>query len=138
MSYSVSIAKIPQVAAIIADAEQAIMQHTGARVRLLAVKENYIIGAYDLLEIVCKSLNISIVRIRAKGRSRELTDAKKVFCLLGKMKYNFTVVEMARLLNIHHTSVIAAHRKAIDYLQYDEVFKDKYNIVINNLKDEEV
>lgn len=134
MSIKIDLTDIPAVADIVAGAEAEIRRQVGNNVKIILVRENYLVGVADLLEIVCKSLNISYMRMLTKDRCRTLSDARKIFFYLGKNRYGFSVVEMARVFSLHHASVLHGLKKANGFLEFDAAFRAKYTIVLNNLK----
>jgi len=94
---------------------------------------------FEIIEaIIIDSLNLKS-RISKKGLStinkqRDIVDARKIFShICHKYKYKF--VDIAKYINKHHTSITYLSGECKNLLKTDDVFKEKYTLIFNKIKD---
>jgi len=77
---------------------------------------------------------ISKKGLRTISRKREIVDARKIFCYICH-KYKFKMIDIAKHVNKHYTTISHLSAECKNLLKTDDVFKEKYNIIINKIKD---
>lgn len=71
----------------------------------------------DIMSDVADIYGITISDIKSRRRLRRYADARAVICYMLYSVKSMTLVEIAKMLNRTHASVIYFNRKAEDWLQ---------------------
>jgi len=98
--------------------------------------DNLNITDLDCIErVVVETLGYENTNIlKGKNRKREYVDARAIFSYISR-KYNFSLAGIGDHIKKDHTTIIHHIRKAGDLLETDPLFLNKYNKVIEKLKD---
>jgi chromosomal replication initiator protein len=102
--------------------ERIVARHTSAEINM----EN-------ILNVISYELDIPISDIKSKNREGELPDARKLYCLLARDYTGKSLRTIGKLVNIDHSSVIVAIRKARFYIKSESDFRNKYNSIKERL-----
>jgi len=94
---------------------------------------------FEIIEtIVIDSLKlqskISKRRLSTISKKRDIVDARKIFCYICH-KYKYRFVDIAKYINKHHTSITYLSGECKNLLKTDDVFKEKYTVIFNKIKD---
>jgi hypothetical protein len=65
-------------------------------------------------------------KINVRSRRRELVEARHIYCLILKKHSRYTLDAIGKEIDRDHTSVLHSLRRAKEFLQYDQDFKDKF------------
>jgi chromosomal replication initiator protein len=88
----------------------------------------------EILQRVCDSSGIMPHDIISKNRKREIVIARQLFCYITIKYFNYTLVQVGRFLNRHHSTVIHSVNAYTDYLQMKykketTIYEDAKNIL---------
>lgn len=93
---------------------------------------------YIITELITSAiynvLGISLDTLIRKTRKANVVDARRICCLLMPKMGITKVSEIAKILRIHHATVIFHRRRGSELLRYDKQFAKKYEMVNNYLK----
>lgn len=89
----------------------------------------------DIERIVTECLNMEPNCLKNKSRTRDIVDARTIYTHIAR-KYNFTVKTVGAHINRDHTTAIHHTKKAENLLTVDEIFAEKYNKVLNTIKEQ--
>jgi len=88
----------------------------------------------EILQKVCDASGIMPHDIIAITRKREIVIARQLFCYITIKYFNYTLVQVGRFLNRHHSTVIHSVNAYTDYLQMKyknetAIYEDAKNIL---------
>jgi chromosomal replication initiator protein len=88
----------------------------------------------EILQKVCDASGIMPHDIIAITRKREIVIARQLFCYITIKYFNYTLVQVGRFLNRHHSTVIHSVNAYTDYLQMKyknetTIYEDAKNIL---------
>jgi chromosomal replication initiation ATPase DnaA len=94
----------------------------------------------EILQKVCDASGIMPHDIITSTRKREIVIARQLFCYITIKYFNYTLVQVGRFLNRHHSTVIHSVNAYTDYLQMKyknetAIYEDAKNLLsIGNAK----
>jgi len=88
----------------------------------------------EILQKVCDASGIMPHDIIAITRKREIVIARQLFCYITIKYFNYTLVQVGRFLNRHHSTVIHSVNAYTDYLQMKykketAIYEDAKNVL---------
>ena len=88
----------------------------------------------EILQKVCDASGIMPHDIIAITRKREIVIARQLFCYITIKYFSYTLVQVGRFLNRHHSTVIHSVNAYTDYLQMKyknetAIYEDAKNIL---------
>ena len=88
----------------------------------------------EILQKVCDASGIMPHDIIAITRKREIVIARQLFCYITIKYFNYTLLQVGRFLNRHHSTVIHSVNAYTDYLQMKyknetAIYEDAKNIL---------
>jgi chromosomal replication initiator protein len=88
----------------------------------------------EILQKVCDASGIMPHDIIAITRKREIVIARQLFCYITIKYFNYTLIQVGRFLNRHHSTVIHSVNAYTDYLQMKykketAIYEDAKNIL---------
>jgi len=88
----------------------------------------------EILQKVCNASGIMPHDIIAITRKREIVIARQLFCYITIKYFNYTLVQVGRFLNRHHSTVIHSVNAYTDYLQMKyknetAIYEDAKNVL---------
>lgn len=95
------------------------------------VRKSFMEEAY---EVILNHLDVTDREIRSANRRRKLAVSRQILSHILVHRYKAKVVEVARMLNRHHATIIYSCDTASDLLATDKGFKNKYNATVDRLK----
>ena len=70
-------------------------------------KQTYVVTPYDLIfKAIRKEMKVSKEEIMSKKRDRKLVEARQMFCLLARRHTNESSVEIGKIINRDHATVL--------------------------------
>jgi chromosomal replication initiation ATPase DnaA len=90
----------------------------------------------QLLDIVAQALGMQMRDYKTESRARPSVELRFLGAMMLQIYFpGIKVVEIARLFDKDHTTVISGLQRGLDLLEIrDEGFTHKYNLVLNRLE----
>lgn len=74
-----------------------------------------------------------VLPLNSKSRNRYIVETRFMFCYIAR-SMKFTLSDIGRFLNRDHTTVMHALSTFNNLYQTDEMFREKYNNIVNHIK----
>lgn len=78
---------------------------------------------YHIRRLVESHLNL---KIAVKSRRREIVEARHIYCLIARKHTDFNLRNIGQEVKRDHTSVLHSVKRAKEYLEVDEEFRNKF------------
>ena len=100
------------------------------------------VGLDKILENSCVLAGVSTLAVKGKSRKRELKIAQHLYCKYAmsivnekyKFRSKYTLREVAKIINIDHSTVLYSVKTANNLIQTDREVRKIYNQLCKNLK----
>ena len=90
---------------------------------------DYHTDTYKQLEdFVCSYFNITATQLKSRKRDRELVDARYIIAALMRVEMGYSVAQVARMIGIHHSTVIHGIKYTQNGNHLASEFKKIYNL----------
>ncbi len=110
--------------------KQTVNNYVSTEKRLMLLKttsENSLVKSQEVLTLVSETLDVSKDLLLCKNRTRHVVDARNIYCFLVKKvaKIEISFVDLGKILNKDHATVLHACRKTEDLVFADKEFEIK-------------
>ena len=112
--------------------EITVKEQTGINIKAFykieeAVKQK--IEPFDVIDIVCQTLNINVSDIYSKTRKRNISEARQICMYLVYNECLLSLHQVGRIFNRDHSTIIHGRRNIANWLRYEDDFKKKFTKV---------
>ncbi|MBD3748970.1 MAG: hypothetical protein IE931_05695 [Sphingobacteriales bacterium] len=87
-----------------------------------------------IANVVSKVTDVPVMHIKKSLRTRQFSDARKIFMSIARKHGKYSTVQIGRYLDLDHSTVIYNTDSANDLVEYDKQFSKTYYKVLESLR----
>ena len=81
-----------------------------------------------LLKLVADICNVKVSELKGKGRQREIVDSRRIFAVLARKYFEFTLNEIGAYVNKGHATILHHLKTHSALMECDEVYNHFYQL----------